>query len=143
MVPDNIIMIDNARAKNLSIHYVQSNTKETSINVSFLCAGMKPSVDLDTTLRCQLNILLIPIDYLDISACLNTLTRNDTRTCAEGFYLENNSQTSTCTPLCDIWISASEISAAQDVIFVISMFVAIVGSVILFILALGFQRDTM
>ena len=84
------------------------------------------------------------IDNLDNSAssCLNT-TQDATRACSEGFYLENTSQTIVCTPLCNFWISASEFTSAEDVIFVISMFVAIVVSVILFIVALWFQRDAM
>lgn len=81
------------------------------------------------------------IDNLDISPC-NT-TQDTTRACSEGFYLENTSQTIACTPLCNFWISASEFTSAEDVIFVISMFVAIVVSVILFIVALWFQRDAM
>ena len=74
------------------------------------------------------------------------LTQNDTRTCAEGFSYydpENDSEIIVCTPLCNFWLSALEVSAAEDVIFVISMFEAIAVSIILFIVALWFQRDTM
>ena len=67
------------------------------------------------------------------------LTQNDTRTCAEGFYPENDSETIVCTPICKFWLSALELSAAEDV----SMFEAIAMSIILFIVALWFQRDTM
>ena len=76
-------------------------------------------------------------------ACLKTLTQNDTRTCAEGFYPENDSEIIVCTPLCNFWISALELSATEDVTYVISMFMAIAVSIILFIVALWFQRDTM
>ena len=87
---------------------------------------------------------LSSLDNLDtISQCLKTLTQNDTRTCAEGFYLENNSEIIVCTPLCNFWMSASELPAADDVIDVISRLEAISVSIILFIVALWFQRDTM
>ena len=94
----------------------------------------------------MLQNLLLTIDDLDIGTCLNTtgVWTDTTRVCAEGFYLENNSDTtSTCTPLCNFWISASEFSSVGDVIFVVSMFVSIVSSVILLIVALWLQRDTM
>ena len=71
------------------------------------------------------------------------LTQNNTITCAEGFYPENDSETVVCAPLCNFWLSALELSAAEDVIIVISMFEAIAVSIILFIVALWFQRDTM
>ena len=71
------------------------------------------------------------------------LTQNDTRTCAEGFYPENDSEIIECTPLCNFWLSALELSAAEDVIVVISMLGAIAVSIVLFIVALWFQRDTM
>lgn len=82
---------------------------------------------------------------MDTRACLNTLVQNGTTiTCADGFYPKDNDQSiPTCTPLCNFWVSALEFSAAEDVIFVISKFVGIFVSVILFIVAIWFQRDTM
>ena len=92
-------------------------------------------------MRCQSYVN--SLDNLDTDECLNALTRNDTRICAEGFYLANDSQTLECAPLCDFWIPALEFSAAEDVIFVTSMFVAIVVSIILIVMALWLQRDSM
>lgn len=64
--------------------------------------------------------------------------------CAVGFYLENDSDTMTtaCIPLCDFWVSVSQFTIAEDVVFAVSMIVAIVSSAILFIVALWLQRDT-
>ena len=83
------------------------------------------------------------LDNLDTIQCLKALTQNDTTICAEGFFPENDSQIIVCTPLCNFWISALELSAAEDVIYVISWFEAIAVSIILFIVALWFQQDTM
>ena len=85
---------------------------------------------------------VIIIDNVDTNVCLNALTRNDTRICAEGFYLANNSQTLECAPLCNFWIPALEFAAADGVILVISKFGAIAVSVILIAMA-WLQRDTM
>ena len=82
----------------------------------------------------------------DISSCLNMTSKKSdiSRTCAEGFFLENNSHTGiTCTPLCGFWITAAEITEAENVIFVISISVAVISCGILFIVALWLQRDTM
>ena len=63
-------------------------------------------------------------------------------TCAEGFYLENSSNiTSQCIPLCDFW--ASRASESAIVGFIIRMILAVVSSIIVFIMALGPQRDSM
>ena len=48
-----------------------------------------------------------------------------------------------CTPLCSFWVSSLELSLAEDVVFLLSMFTAIIVSVILLIVALWLQRDTM
>ena len=104
---------------------------------------MKSSVDLDTMSKCHSCMFYLSLDNLDTSQCLKTLTQNDTRTCAKGFYSENDSEIIVCTPLCNFWISALELSAADDVIDVISILTAISVSIILFIVALWFQRDTM
>ena len=105
----------------------------------------KINIIIHWDVMCQ-NLLTI-VDSLDVGTCLNMtgVWSNGTQMCAEGFYLENDSDTmiAVCTPLCNFWISASRFTTAEDVIFVISMFVAIVSSVILFIVALCFQRDTM
>ena len=67
MVPDRSNMIDTQSLLAglrtfLSILFlqIQSNIKETSINISFLCAGTKSLIELDTvtTLRCWLYALL-------------------------------------------------------------------------------------
>ena len=80
------------------------------------------------------------------SICLNTTGRlsntdEEYGVCAEGFYLENSSHATQCIPLCDFWVSGSDSSA--DVGFIISMILSIISSVIVFIVALGPQRDTM
>ena len=91
----------------------------------------------------MLQNLLLTIDDLDIGTYLNTTgvwtNINTTQICVEGFYFENNSNsTSTCTPLCNFWMYALEILLVEDVVLVfeVSMFVAIVSSVILLIEAL-------
>ena len=61
--------------------------------------------------------------------------------CAEGFYLDNSSRP-LCRPLCSYWLSVSG-NSGNTVIEAISMTMAIVSSLILVVLALWPQRDTM
>lgn len=60
--------------------------------------------------------------------------------CTQGFYFENDSHPM-CVPLCASWVIDPE-TLEEDVIFVVSMVVAIVSSTILFV-AMWPQRDTM
>ena len=101
-------------------------------------------------LHCINVINVKPVDKLKIkdqnasSLCLNTTGRwpdTDSRiTCAEGFYLDNNSHP-LCIPLCDSWVAASG-TLAGNIIFVAIMITAIVSFIIL-IVVLWPQRDTM
>ena len=80
------------------------------------------------------------------SLCLNTTggwsgTDSQEILCAEGFYLDNNSSP-VCNPLCDFWVSGSG-TIARDVIILISQILSIISSVILLIVALWLQKDTL
>ena len=99
-------------------------------------------------------LLFVTTDLVDNHAngsiCLNTTERQFTTdgefsiTCAEGFYLDNSSDTTAqCIPLCDFWASTSESSIYVTVGFIIRMILRFVPSVIIFVMALGPQRDTM
>ena len=82
-------------------------------------------------------------DQYASSLCLNTTGGSDSDNevvCAEGFYLDNNSHP-ICIPLCAHWISASE-TVVGGVIFVVSIILATVSSIILFV-TLYPRRDTM
>ena len=111
---------------------------QTPINVSFLRSGIK------FQFHCDIMICLYITYYVDNSSFLNTTGgwSDTTSICAEGFYLENNSQSTMCTPLCNFWVSSSKLSTAEDVLFLIVMFVSVASSVVLFIVAVRFQRDT-
>ena len=83
------------------------------------------------------------------SICLNTTERLSTTdgeysiTCAEGFYLDNSSDIAQCIPLCDFWASQTSDLPRSIVGFIIRMILRFVSSIIIFVMALGPQRDTM
>ena len=114
-----------------------------------MCGGTYAGIYLE---RDCIAIYVKPLDKLKIkdqnatSLCTNTTGKwpdiGSEITCAEGFYLDNNSHP-ICIPLCDTgsWVGVSR-TLAGDIIFVVSIITTIVSFIIL-IVVLWPQRDTM
>ena len=113
---------------------------QTSINMSFQDLHSTSDVIMNSSRDNYHNYVLL-LD--NRSSLINTTGEWSDRNrivCDEGFYLENNSQ---YTPLCNFWVSTYKFSTAEDVVFVTIMLAAVVSFVILFIMAVRVQRDTM
>lgn len=71
----------------------------------------------------------------------------DELTCAEGFYIDNSSidlhSPIMCLPLCQYWLSSSRTLGNTVVVEIIGLISAIVSSLIMIVLVVWLQRDTL
>ena len=113
---------------------------QTSINMSFQDLHSTSDVIMNSSRGIYHDYVLLLDNGSSLINTTGGWSDKNRIVCDEGFYLENNSQ---CTPLCNFWVSTYKFSTAEDVVFVTIMLMAVVSFVILFIMAVRFQRDTM